>query len=177
MVYLGVDDELIPRHFPLHHQVILREPLGEGNSIFLSISPAWDETRAPKGKRAITISTHTTLEPWWSSYSQDQETYQELKDEYLERVLQGAERILPGLSAAADLTLPGTPVAFQRFTRRYRGWVGGFPQTSLWRNWDPQLAPNLWMVGDSIFPGQSVPAVSLGGLRVARAVLKQEDLL
>jgi hypothetical protein len=33
------------------------------------------------------------------------------------------------------------------------------------------------MVGDTIFPGQSVPAVSLGGLRVARAVLEQEKML
>jgi len=29
----------------------------------------------------------------------------------------------------------------------------------------------LWMVGDSIFPGQSTAAVALGGMRVAAAVL------
>ncbi len=29
------------------------------------------------------------------------------------------------------------------------------------------------MVGDSIFPGQSTPAVALGGLRVAQAILDQ----
>jgi hypothetical protein len=29
------------------------------------------------------------------------------------------------------------------------------------------------MVGDSIFPGQSVPAVSLGGLRVAHTLLSK----
>jgi hypothetical protein len=29
------------------------------------------------------------------------------------------------------------------------------------------------MVGDSIFPGQSVPAVTLGGLRVAESVLDE----
>ena len=176
MVYLGVDEAIIPEDFPLHHQVIVREPLGEGNSIFLSLSPGWDKTRAPKGKRAITISTHTALQPWWSRYEQDQDAYQERKEMYLEWILDAAATILPGLSKAADLTLPGTPVAFERFTRRYRGWVGGFPQTSLWRNWSPQLAPNLWMVGDTIFPGQSVPAVSLGGLRVARAILQAEHM-
>jgi hypothetical protein len=31
----------------------------------------------------------------------------------------------------------------------------------------------LWMVGDSIFPGQSTAAVALGGLRVARAILAE----
>jgi phytoene dehydrogenase-like protein len=176
MVYLGVDEALIPENFPLHHQVIAQEPLGEGNSIFLSLSPGWDKTRAPKGKRSITISTHTTLQPWWTNYERDQEAYQERKEIYLNRMLDAAATILPGLSSAAELILPGTPVAFERFTRRYRGWVGGFPQTSLWRNWSPNLAPNLWMVGDTIFPGQSVPAVSLGGLRVARAIQQAEHM-
>jgi hypothetical protein len=75
------------------------------------------------------------------------------------------------LRDAANLVLPGTPVTFQRFTRRLWGWVGGFPQTSLFRAWGPRLGRNLWLVGDSIFPGQSVPAVALGGMRVARSLL------
>ena len=29
----------------------------------------------------------------------------------------------------------------------------------------------MWLVGDSIFPGQLIAAVALGGLRVARAIL------
>jgi hypothetical protein len=28
------------------------------------------------------------------------------------------------------------------------------------------------MVGDSVFPGQSIPAVALGGIRVANEVMK-----
>ena len=63
---------------------------------------------------------------------------------------------MPGLRDAADLVMPGPPVTFQRFTRRARG---------------PRLAPGLWLVGDSIFPGQSVPAVALSGLRVAGEML------
>ncbi|NIV29170.1 MAG: hypothetical protein GWN58_06570, partial [Anaerolineae bacterium] len=92
---------------------------------------------------------------------------------YTERVLAAAEVALPGLREAADLILPGTPVTFQRFTRRQWGWVGGFPQTSLTRAWGPRLARGLWLVGDSVFPGQSVPAVALGGLRVARSLLAE----
>jgi phytoene dehydrogenase-like protein len=88
-------------------------------------------------------------------------------------MLAAAEVALPGLRDAAILILPGTPVAFQRFTRRAWGWVGGFPQTSLLRAWGPRLETGLWMVGDSVFPGQSVPAVALGGLRVARSILKE----
>ena len=55
MVYAGVDGGAIPDHAPLHHQVIVREPLGEGNSVFVSVSPGWDKARAPQGRRAVTI--------------------------------------------------------------------------------------------------------------------------
>ena len=170
MLYVGLDASDINDELPLHHQVIVNEPLGEGNSIFMSLSPAWDYSRAPEGKRALTISTHTNLKPWWHLFNNDRDAYEERKDEYTERVLSAAERVLPGIKTSAELVLPGTPVTFQRFTRRYLGWVGGFPQTSLLRVWGPRLSQQMWMVGDAVFPGQSVPAVMLAGLRVARAV-------
>ncbi|MCX6044320.1 MAG: NAD(P)/FAD-dependent oxidoreductase, partial [Chloroflexi bacterium] len=176
MVYVGVDEAIIPVDFPLHHQVIMREPMGEGNTVFLSLSPAWDKSRAPVGKRALTLSTHTALAPWWTLYEQDQRHYELRKQVYAKQILTAAERALPGLREATDLIMPGTPVTFERFTRRTLGWVGGFPQTNLWRTWAPRLAPQVWMVGDSIFPGQSTAAVALGGLRVADAVLAQIGL-
>ncbi len=173
MVYAGVDSTAVSDSAALHHQVVVREPLGEGNSVFVSLSPAWDGGHAPAGRRAVTISTHTDLRPWWRLFEQDRPAYEARKQQYLDAMLAAAERALPDLRAAADLVIPGTPVTFQRFTRRDHGWVGGFPQTSLLRGWGPRLAPGLWMVGDSVFPGQSTAAVALGGLRVAGAVLAE----
>jgi C-3',4' desaturase CrtD len=170
MLYVGLESHALPEG-QLHHQVIQREPLGEGNSIFISASPAWDSGRAPVGRRAVTISTHTSLKPWWQLAAYDQEMYERRKQAYVDRMLRAAERVIPNLRNQANLIMPGTPVTFKRFTRREWGWVGGFPQTSLTRAWSPRLAPGLWMVGDSIFPGQSTAAVAMGGLRVAHAVL------
>lgn len=171
VLYVGVDQGILGDENALHYQLIAREPMGEGNTAFLSFSPAWDKSRAPAGRRALTISTHTRLEPWWELYAQDRQAYEQRKQAYMGRLLDLAEGMFPGLREASDLVMAGTPVTFARFTRRFRGWVGGFPQTHLFRAWGPRLAPNLWMVGDSIFPGQSVPAVMLGGLRVAKAIL------
>jgi C-3',4' desaturase CrtD len=181
MVYVGLEGASLPRGLPLHHQVIVHPPdqtgpgrwVGEGNTVFLSLSPEWDASRAPEGGRALTISTHTDLDAWWALYEEDRPAYEARKQVYTQRVLDAAEVALPGLRQMARLVLPGTPVTFERFTRRVAGGVGGFPQTSLFRMWGPRLGPDLWMAGDSIFPGQSVPAVALGGLRVARAVLGQ----
>ena len=173
MVYVGLDGAIVPSDFPLHHQLLLREPLGEGNSLFLSLSPEWDRGRAPAGHRALTISTHTDLAPWWELFQHDTARYEAHKQAYLDQILVAVEEVLPGLRDAAALILPGTPITFQRFTRRAWGWVGGFPQTSLFNLWGPRLLPGLWMVGDTIFPGQSTAAVALGGLRVANDILHQ----
>lgn len=171
MTYVGLDNAVLPTDFPLHHQVIVREPMAEGNTVFLSLSPAWDNRRAPKGQRTLTLSTHTDLSEWWRLFEQDREAYERRKAAYTRQMLDAAKMVIPELREAAHLILPGTPVTFQRFTRRHQGWVGGFPQTHLFRAWAPRLAPRLWMVGDSIFPGQSTAAVALGGLRVARTIL------
>jgi C-3',4' desaturase CrtD len=172
MVYVGLDGSILPADFPLHHQVLVREPLGEGNSVFLSLSLPDDAVRSPAGHRALTISTHTDLRPWWALFEGDRDSYETRKAEYTYRVLDAAQVAIPRLRSAARLVLPGTPVTFQRFTQRSRGWVGGFPQTSLFRAWAPRLGNGLWLVGDSIFPGQSVLAAALGGTRVAAAVLR-----
>ncbi|NOH14588.1 MAG: FAD-dependent oxidoreductase [Chloroflexi bacterium] len=173
MVYAGVDEDFLPDDTALHHQVLVEEPFAEGNSVFLSLGPSWDQKRAPSGKRALTISTHTNLDEWWHLFEYDRRAYEQLKSEYTQRLLSAAEAALPGIGKAAELVLPGTPVTFQRFTRRQRGWVGGFPQTHLLRAWGPRISKDLWMVGDSIFPGQSFPAVALGGVRVANSLLAE----
>ncbi len=171
MIYIGLDGNILPADFPLHHQVLVREPLGEGNSVFLSLSLPDDAARAPVGHRALTVSTHTDLRTWWALFEQDRKAYEARKAEYADRVLNAAQVAIPRLRSAARLVLPGTPITFQRFTQRSRGWVGGFPQTNLFRAWAPRLGHGLWLVGDSIFPGQSVLATALGGTRVADAVL------
>jgi phytoene dehydrogenase-like protein len=64
-------------------------------------------------------------------------------------------------------------VTFKFYTRRHRGGVGGFPFTSLFNargSWTGLR--NAWLVGDSIFPGQSTAGVTMGALRVADEVLR-----
>lgn len=173
MVYMGVDASAIPDDFPLHHQVVLREPMGETNTVFLSLCPKWDRTRGPKGYVPLTISTHTELAPWWDLHASEPAAYEARKNLYADKMIEAASYALPNLREAANLILPGTPVTFRRFTRRAWGWVGGFPQTNLFTAWGPRLSRDLWMVGDSIFPGQSTAAVAMGGMRVAYGILGQ----
>lgn len=173
MLYLGVRADGL-QNAPDHLQIVVdpEAALGEGNSVFLSASDREDLSRAPAGYRALTVSTHTAVEEWWRLFHTDPDGYAARKAAYTEKVLQAIERAIPGVRAAADLILPGTPVTFERFTRRPLGMVGGFPQTSLFRARGPETGiKNAWLVGDSVFPGQSTAGVTLGAIRVANEVI------
>jgi C-3',4' desaturase CrtD len=175
VLHLGVREEAFSAEFPDHHQVLqsIDEPMGEGRSIFMSISPRWDVTRAPANHRAVTITTHTEVGPWWELLS-DEPAYHERKAVYTEKMLTLVERILPGFRQHIALQLPGTPVTYQFYTGRHLGMVGGFPQGSLFAARSPRVGiSNVRLVGDSVFPGQSTAGVSLGAIRVAEDVLRR----
>lgn len=171
-IYIGLDAGIVNQPIT-HHQVVMdvNKSLGEGNSVFISLSPLNDESRAPKGMRTATLSTHTNVLAWDTLHHNSPAAYEERKAEYVEKLLNAAERALPGFRKAAQLVMPGTPHTFESFTRRPLGMVGGFPQTSLFRARSPRTGmKNLWLVGDSIFPGQSTAGVTIGAMRVARLV-------
>ena len=123
------------------------------------------------GQRAVTVSTHTDVVQWWNLLESDPDTYEAQKCIYTERILSAIDACLPGVQQGVSLTLAGTPVTYAHYTGRHRGLVGGFPQTSLLKARGPRTGiPNLRIVGDSIFPGQSTAGVTLGAMRVANEV-------
>ncbi len=106
----------------------------------------------------------------WYALSNDEAAFEDRKQQYVERLIEAATIVVPKLKPHLKLVMPGTPLTFERFTERVNGMVGGFPQPSLFTAWSPQIERGVWLVGDSIFPGQSTAAVSLGALRVAGEV-------
>lgn len=174
-LYLGLIANKLPPALAAstHYQIIRHadQPLGEGNSVFVSLSDPDEANRAPTGMRTATLSTHTAVAPWHDLHRRDLPAYLARREAYTERLLTAVEAALPGFRQAITLCLPGTPLTFEYYTRRTGGMVGGFPQTSLWQARGPATPfANLWLVGDSIFPGQSTAGVTLGGMRVAAAM-------
>lgn len=173
VLHLGVNGDALPDDLPDHHQIVtdMEGPLGEGRSIFLSLSPKWDETRAPEGQRAVTVTTHTAVQQWWDLHERDRAAYDDCKSRLADRILAEIDRVIPGFRRGIGLRMTGTPVTYNQYTRRHMGMVGGFPQTSPLRARGPRTGiANVRLVGDSIFPGQSTAGVTLGAMRVADEV-------
>jgi C-3',4' desaturase CrtD len=171
-LYCGLRAGVVPADLPSHHQLVgsYDEPLGEGNSVFVSISE--DARHAPAGGRAVTLSTHTDVARWERAH-RDGRTAQ-LRAEYRARLLAAFERVVPGAAAGAVLIEAGDPHTFERYTGRARGLVGGLPQTPAAASFGAfghhTPIAGLYLCGDTTFPGQSTVGATLSGHAAGRAV-------
>jgi len=156
-----------------HHLQLIAEPdqpLSEGNHIFLSASSALETERAPHGRRVLTISTHLPLAKLRAA-GQGAGTYVHAIQQRMRRTL---EARAPEWSAGIEFELSASPRTFARFVGRPSGTVGGLPRrvgAASYAGIGPsQVLDGIWMVGDSVFPGQSALATAIGGVRTAVAV-------
>jgi phytoene dehydrogenase-like protein len=143
-------------------------PFLEGNHLFVSISGEADTGRAPEGHRTLTVSTHVPLRRLAGQPAPEQARYiHGIQD----RMREGLKRLAPEWCQDVRHELTASPRTFERFTRREGGAVGGVPRRAglhQYREMSPRpIMPGLWLVGDSVFPGQSTLATALGGVRTA----------
>ena len=159
----------------LYHQIILDVPLPHctSNSIFLSFSPIDDHSRAQEGFRTLTVSTHiASPHQWWKLSETENE---QRKSEIKTAILSELDKHIPHFNQSEKpVVLSGTPITFEHFTNRKYGMVGGIPQSMdrpifLWRGWRTKK-PGVYLVGDTIYPGQGAPGVILGALNLVSAI-------
>lgn len=142
-------------------------PFTEGNHVFASVSGEADEGRCPPGLRTMTVSTHVPIPSVRAGGGA-----------YVARVQENMRRTLaaraPEWVRDVRFELTASPRTFQRFTGRPEGHVGGVPRRAGLHHYRdlvpaPPL-PGLYLVGDSVFPGQSTLATALGGVKAAERI-------
>ncbi|TDL30818.1 FAD-dependent oxidoreductase [Jeotgalibacillus sp. S-D1] len=163
-LYLSLKEAQLPEDFPLFQQLMDPDGKGhdEGSHLFLSISDKDDRKRAPEGYRTLTVSTHINLDQWKTKAQYDLN-----KTLYTEKILRTIRAHYPTIDDAIIDQYPGAPKAWERFTFRPFGIVGGFPQTrthSLFFSLSHRTSlKNFWLCGDSVFPGGGTIGVSVSG--------------
>lgn len=144
----------------------------ERAQLMLSIAPDWD-VRAPEGRRAATVSTFTDAEQWFAFHT-DEAEHEEDDNRVLENVWGRVHAALPELGAGAEVIETATPRTFYERTRRRLGMVGGVGQSLEVFGANAMThrttVPNLLMVGDTVFPGNGVAAVTHSALIVANEI-------
>lgn len=158
-----------------HWQLVANrdQPFHSGNHVFSSISGSSESAqRGAEGFRTLTLSTHVPMKELFS-YSPNQ------RSEFISQIQTTMRHTFnnhcPNWAAIIQKEFPASPRTFQRFTGRPEGFVGGIPKRvglGQYLHLGPRkVGSNLFMVGDSTFPGQSALATAVGGTRVAKSVI------
>jgi len=163
-LYFNVKDDkniLNEHHYQIIHE---KNPYTGSYSFFLSVSDKDDNIMNKDGFRSITISTHCKIDLWENLTAEE---YKEKKEMLKDFILKKLYEKLPFFkNLEIKNIMVGTPKTFKRYTERYKGTVGGIPllieYTML--NYPSGITPinGLYIVGDSVFPGQGFPGVILG---------------
>ncbi|MBN1448987.1 MAG: FAD-dependent oxidoreductase [Bacteroidetes bacterium] len=172
----GLIDAEFAGGLPINLQVILPDTLRstQSSTLFLSFSHPQDTERSPAGTRTLTISTH--VRPDLAIVRRRDESYRRWKSDAEGEILLALRRAVPELADMEFLdSQSGTPRTFERYTRRADGMVGGIP---LHRRVFPFRYPQsvtpfegLSCIGDTFFPGQGIPGVTLGALAVHQRIM------
>jgi C-3',4' desaturase CrtD len=171
VVYLGVDQAAIPADCPPHLQFLYDPsgPIGENNSLFVSVSHEGDG-RAPAGKATIVASSFVDTNDWRNLSPED---YAARKEHYTQTAIARLGEYFD-LSETIIYQIAGTPRSFERYTGRQDGIVGGVGMRRLsfgpfgFANRTP--LDRLWLVGDSTHPGEGTAGVSYSALTVVRQI-------
>lgn len=173
-VFVGVEEQAA-RRLPAEH-ILAVEGWREGEDddpargqLMFSVAPAAD-ARAPEGRRAATLSTFTDVDEWFA-FHEDESEHEAQDESFLEDRWARLHAALPELGAGCEVIETATPRTAYERTRRRLGMVGGVGQSL--ENFGPNgpthltALPNLYLVGDTAFPGNGVAAVTHSALVVA----------
>lgn len=145
----------------LHHQIHLEEPLPETGSasIFVSLSHPDDHSRTDEsGQAVMSVSTHI---PDPANCIVENERVEEA----IVEVLVKRDFIKKGNIIYQHSS---TPKSWAKWTGRKWGFVGGYPQYKSIKPWQMLDARfdghKAYMVGDTVYPGQGIPGVTLSGI-------------
>lgn len=167
VLYGAVNRDRLPADCPAHLQRDGQDP----GSLFVSISRDGDG-RAPTGQATVIASVFTDPDQW---VDLPEAEHQDRKAAVLQTMCSNLEHWLGFASDAWNHVELSTPRAFAHWTGRPQGIVGGLGQHP--SRFGPfglasrTPVPNLWLCGDSIYPGEGTAGVSLSALMACQQLM------
>ena len=191
MLYLGIDMDLkslglnfrinVYPTYDSERQYALWKAgeMPEEFSFIMNISSLIDPITAPKGMHALTI---TTAAPYhycknWGTRDGGKIEYRRLKENIMERMIEKAEKIIPGLSSHIIYQEAATPITLERHTLNTQGAIYGLAATpkqigpGRFKNKTP--IKGLYLVGHYTYVAHGIGAVTHSGRAVTEMITRQ----
>ncbi|HUL29032.1 MAG TPA: hypothetical protein VLZ03_01155 [Thermodesulfobacteriota bacterium] len=165
-LFFGIHDKVVPVGMKdlLISVLDLEKPYADGNLLFLSLSPREDKTKAPEGKRALTVEGLIDVGKWEQSRLID----------YQRGVMRHLDHLFPFLEDYVEF------VDFQWVSDHVLNW--SYPhflyETTSDFHWREGVVPmrmskNIYFVGKENFPYWGLGGEVFSGLAVAQQILKK----
>jgi len=151
----------------LHHQIHLDAPLPglSSRSVFVSFSHPDDTMRCAEGECVLSVSTHVKADQFID------ETQKKLIEREIIKLI-FHKNWIQGEPLYVHSAVHGS---WLKWSGRTGGAVGGYPQTLQVKPWAMNGARTryrqIYLAGDSCYPGQGIPGAVLGGLIAAEKVI------
>jgi phytoene dehydrogenase-like protein len=140
----------------------------------LTFNAASSDQRPDATCCAATILSFTEAQQWFA-YHEDERGHEAQDEAWLEATWARLHAALPELGNGIEVIETATPRTFYEQTRRKLGMIGGIRQTldviGAHAFTHRTTLPNLYMVGDTVFPGASLAAVTHSALVVADEIV------
>ena len=178
-VFLGIKDEVtIPQELAAtnliypdydsagQYQRILQGKI-EKVPYCLAIPTLVTPSLAPQGHHVINLCTHLPYRPEGIT------NWKEKKEEYTERFITMAEKVIPGLRKQIVVKEAATPDTLLRYTSNREGALGGWaytPETDAGRPFNKTPIEGLWLTGHWTFPGVGIHGVITSGYLTASMI-------
>jgi phytoene dehydrogenase-like protein len=179
VMYLGMDEAAAKR---IPNNTLALTDWQEGQifdpqeALFMfAPAPSWD-TRGPAGKCAVTAVAFTDVDQWFT-FHESEEHQDQLDQSMLESCWRHIHQAMPELGDGLEVIETATPSTLYRSTRRKFGMMGGvgialaeFGPEAVGSN---TSLNNVFMVGDTTFPGAGIAPLSFAALSLADRLLSQ----
>ena len=173
LLYLSMEDEAAKRLTSTHILNLTKWPEEgrfdpEENYLMFAAAPVWD-SRAPTGKRAVTVHAFTAADDWFTFHKD--ETELEARDQVmLEQCWRRLHSAMPELGGDIEVLDTASPRTFYELTRRRLGMVGSpagavSSASAISATYSTSL-PNTYLISDTTSPG-GVAGLSRAALRLA----------
>jgi prolycopene isomerase len=152
----------------LNHELNYKKSLkGELSWLSITIPTLVDDSLAPKGEHLVVLTTLANFD--------QHEDWKAAKADFTQKMLNFADKKLPGLNANLLFVDAGSPATMQRYTQNHKGAAYGWDVTpeQAGANRAGNKAPinGLFFVGHWTTPGGGVYGVTYSGVQVAQKVL------
>lgn len=180
-IFLGMDEGVAAR-LAAQRILLVKGVNDNGYSpdrqqMVINIAPTSDP-RAPAGKRAVTVSTFTAAEDWFS-FHEDETSHDSQDQAMLEECWARLHSAMPELGDSVEVIETATPRTMYETTRRKFGLVGSPRGLAEGPDSNQPLAttlfPNVFLVGDTVSSGIGLEGIARSACELANSLARRSS--